>query len=143
MKVQGVDWVFLTPAYTQNVADTLKAEGDGIFALSEFEPWSSRSGMLTDWRNVMVKGSVPLTSFSQGGYVAASIFVNVLRGIEGDITRESVTQAFKTMKERKVPLMGAPFSFGAAAQHNPNRAAIPVRLDAGKWVVAHFDYITF
>lgn len=143
MKADGIDWVFLTPAYTQNVADTLKTEGDGIYAISEFEPWSSRSGMLTDWRNVMVKGSVPLTSFSQGGYVAASIFVNVLRGIEGDITRESVTRAFKTMKERKVPLMGTPFSFGQAAQHNPNRAAVPVRLDAGKWVVAHWDYITF
>ena len=143
MKAEGVDWVFLTPAYTPNVADTLKGEGDGIYAISEFEPWSSRSGMLTDWRNVMVKGSVPLTSFSQGGYVAASVFVNVLRGIEGDINRESVTRAFKTLKERKVPLMGTPFSFGQAAQHNPNRAAVPVRLDAGKWVVAHWDYITF
>lgn len=143
MKTEGIDWVFLTPAYTQNVADTLKAEGDGIYAISEFEPWSSRSGMLTDWRNVMVKGSVPLTSFSQGGYVAASVFINVLRGIEGDINRESVTHAFRTMKERKVPLMGTPFSFGQAAQHNPNRAAVPVRLDAGKWVVAHWDYITF
>ena len=143
MKAEGIDWVFLTPAYTQNVADTLKTEGEGIYAISEFEPWSSRSGMLTDWRNVMTKGSVPLTSLSQGGYVAASVFVNVLRGIEGDISRESVTRAFKTLKERKVPLMGTPFSFGQAAQHNPNRAAVPVRLDAGKWVVAHFDYITY
>lgn len=142
-KAQGVDWVFLTPAYTQNVADTLKVEGEGIYAISEFEPWSSRSGMLTDWRNVMIKGSVPLTSFSQGGYVAASVFVKVLRGIEGDITRESVTQAFKTLKEQRVPLMGTPFSFGQAAQHNPNRAAVPVRLEAGRWVVAHWDYITY
>ena len=91
----------------------------------------------------MVQGSVPLTSLSQGGYVAASVFISVLRGIEGDITRESVTRAFKTLKERKVPLMGTPFSFGQAAGHNPNRAAVPVRLDAGKWVVAHWDYITF
>lgn len=143
LKAEGIEWVFLTPAYTQNVADTLKAEGNGIYAISEFEPWSSRSGMLTDWRNVMVKGSVPLTSFSQGGYVAASVFVNVLRGIEGDINRDSVTRAFKTLTERKVPLMGTPFSFGQAARHNPNHAAVPVRLDAGKWVVAHWDYITF
>lgn len=143
VKANGIDWVFLTPAYTQNVADLLKADGEGIFAISEFEPWSSRSGMLTDWRNTMLKGNVPLTSFSQGGYVAASVFVTVLRGIEGDIDRESVTHAFKSMKERKVSLMGTPFSFGQAPRHNPNRAAIPVRLEAGKWRVAHWEFIIF
>ena len=143
LKAEGIDWVFLTPAYTKSAADTLKTEGEGIFAISEFEPWSSRSGMLTDWRNMMVRGSVPLTSFSQGGYVAASVFVSVLRGINGEINRESVTRAFKTMRERRVPLMGTPFSFGDGAQHNPNRAAVPVRLEAGKWVVAHYDYIEF
>lgn len=142
LKVGGIDWVFLTPAYTQNVADTLKAEGEGIFAMSEFEPWSSRSGMLTDWRNIMRKSNVPLTSLSQGGYVAASVFVTTLRGIEGDITRESVTRAFESMTPRKVSLMGTPFSFGKAPRHNPNRAAIPVRLEGGKWRVAHWDYIT-
>ncbi|PZO19983.1 MAG: branched-chain amino acid ABC transporter substrate-binding protein [Burkholderiales bacterium] len=143
MKANDIDWVFLTPAYTQDVADTLKAEGEGIFAISEFEPWSSRSGMLTDWRNTMLKGRVPLTSLSQGGYVAASVFVTALRGIEGDITRESVTKAFKSMEPRKVSLMGSPFSFGPAPRHNPNRAAIPVRLEGGKWRVAHWEYITY
>lgn len=141
MKVNGIDWVFLTPAYTQNVAETLKVDGEGIFAMSEFEPWSSRSGMLTDWRNIMVKSKVPLTSLSQGGYVAASVFVTTLRSIEGDITRDSVTKAFQSMAPRKVSLMGTPFSFGNAPRHNPNRAAIPVRLEGGKWRVAHWEYI--
>ncbi|MDO9135580.1 ABC transporter substrate-binding protein, partial [Hydrogenophaga sp.] len=141
MKVDGIDWVFLTPAYTQNVIDTLKADGEGIFAMSEFEPWSSRSGMLTDWRHIMLKNNVPLTSLSQGGYVAASVFVTTLRGIEGDITRESVTKAFQSMAPRKVSLMGTPFSFGNAPRHNPNRAAIPVRIEGGKWRVAHWEYI--
>jgi len=139
--VRGIDWVFLTPAYTENVAATLKTEGEGIYAISEFEPWSSRSGMLTDWRNVMVRGKVPLTSLSQGGYVSASVFVSVLRSIKGEITRESVTAAFKGMDERKVPFMGTPYTFGGSREHNPNRAAIPVRLSAGRWEVAHWDYI--
>ncbi len=142
LHIKGVDWVFLSPAYTDNVARTLGAEGEGIFAMSEFEPWSSRSGMLTDWRNVMVRGKVPLTSFSQGGYIAASIFVNMLRSIPGEITRESVTAAFKAMTPRTVSLIGTPFVFGRGTEHNPNRAAMPVRLETGKWVVAHFEYIT-
>lgn len=141
LQVKGIDWVFLTPAYTENVARVLGAQGEGIYAISEFEPWSSRSGMLADWRNVMVSGNVPLSSFSQGGYVAASVFVSVLRSIPGEITRESVTAAFKTLAPRKVPLMGTPYAFGERNAHNPNRAAVPVRLEAGKWIVAHFDYI--
>lgn len=99
--------------------------------------------MLTDWRNVMVKARVPLTSFSQGGYVAASVFTSVLRGIEGEITRASVTQAFRYMKERRFPLMGMPYAFGPGERHNPNRAAVPVRLEAGRWAVAHFDYLVY
>lgn len=142
MQVNGIDWVFLAPAYTASVAAALGKDGDGIFAMSEFEPWSSRSGMLTDWRTVMLKSNVPLTSFSQGGYVAASVFVNVLRGTQGEITRESVTTAFKSMTDRRVPLMGSPYGFGPGARHNSNRSAVPVRLDAGRWVVAHWDYIT-
>lgn len=141
MKVEGIDWVFLAPAYTANVAAVLGKDGDGIFAMSEFEPWSSRSGMLSDWRNVMTKSKVPLTSFSQAGYVAASVFVSVLRGIEGNITRTSVADAFKSMADLRVPLMGSPYSFGTGTRHNPNRAAVPVRLDAGRWVVAHWEYI--
>lgn len=98
-----IDWVFLTPAYTANIAETLGAKGEGMFALSEFEPWSSRSGMLTDWRNVMTRGKVARTSLSQGGYVAALVFVRVLRTIKGEITRASVTRAFKDMPPRSCP----------------------------------------
>jgi branched-chain amino acid transport system substrate-binding protein len=140
--VKDVDWVFLPPAFTAHVASALADERQNIFAMSDFEPWSSRSGMLTDWRNVMQASSVPLTGFSQGGYVAATVVVQVLRGIKGEITRESVTRAFKTMAPRPIPLMGTPYSFGPGARHNPNRANMPVQLQGGKWVIAHWEYIT-
>lgn len=140
--VKNVDWVFLPSAYTANVAAVLANEGENIFAMSDFEPWSSRSGMLTDWRNMMLASSVPLTGFSQGGYVAASVFVQVLRSIKGEITRESVAQAFKTLTPRPIPLMGTPYGFGPGVRHNANRSNMPVQLQGGKWVIAHWEYIS-
>lgn len=139
--IAGVDWIFLTPAYTAGVAKALGAQGEGIYSLSEFMPWSSRALDLNDWRDTMKRGKVPLTSFSQGGYLAAQIFVSVLRGIKGDITRESVAQAFRALERYDSPLIGTPYSFGTAARHNPNHAILPMVLRDGEWRIAHPDWI--
>lgn len=112
-----------------------------MFAMSEFEPWSSRSGLLSDWRDVMTRGSVPRTSFSQGGYVAALEFVRVLRSIKGKIDLASVTLAFKELTPQKVPMLGSEDEFGPQRAHASNRADVPVQLQQGRWVVAHWDYI--
>lgn len=141
LKVQGGSWVFLTPAYTANVAKLLGPAGNGIFAMSEFEPWTSRSGMLNDWRDVMTRGKVPRTSFSQGGYIAALLFVRALRSIEGDINRESVTRAFKALTPQKVSMLGTAYEFGPGDAHASNRANVPVQLQDGNWRIAHWDFI--
>ncbi|MEO6016555.1 MAG: ABC transporter substrate-binding protein [Polaromonas sp.] len=133
--------IFLGSAYTVQVAEELGSAGEGIYALSEFEPWSSRSGALSDWRNLMNTSKLPVTSSSQGGYVAAQVLVRVLRSIRSEINRESVTQAFRQLHPYDVPMLGMPFSFGAGPSHHPNRAAIPMQLSGGRWRIAHFDWI--
>lgn len=137
----GVDWLFLTPAYTADVARKAGANGDGMFAMSEFLPWSSRALDLTDWRETMNKSKVPLTSFSQGGYLAAQVFVSVLRRIPGEITREAVLNAFRELDRYDSPLIGTPYGFGTAQRHNSNHAIIPMVLRDGQWRVAHADWI--
>lgn len=136
-----IDWLYLTPAYTADVARTVGAEGEGMFAMSEFLPWSSRALDLTDWRETMKRGKVPLTSFSQGGYLAAQVFVDVLRRIQGEITRESVFKAFRELERFDSPLIGTPYSFGAKPRHNANHAIIPMVLRDRQWRVAHPDWI--
>lgn len=138
---EDVDWLFLTPAYTADVARKAGATGDGMFAMSEFLPWSSRALDLTDWRETMNKGKVPLTSFSQGGYLAAQVFVSVLRRIPGEITRESVLDALRKLERYESPLIGTPYSFGDKPRHNANHAIIPMVLREGQWRVAHPDWI--
>lgn len=139
--IRGIDWLFLTPAYSADIPVALGAIGDGIYAMSEFTPWSSRSMDLKDWRSVMKRGNVPLTSFSQGGYLAAEIFVATLRTIQGEITRESVTTAFHRMQPYSTPLIGTPFRFGQADRHSSNRAIVPMILREGAWRIAHFDWM--
>jgi len=133
--------LFLGSAYTEQVARALGADAEGVYAISEFEPWSSRSGSLSNWRDLMTRAKVPVTSSSQGGYVAAQVFVHVLRGIPGEINRESVARAFRALTRFEPAMVGMPFTFGDAAMHHPNRAAIPVQMIEGRWRIAHHEWI--
>lgn len=132
----NVPQLFLTPAYTERVATELGGASMPLYAMAEFEPWSSRSPSLTDWRNVMQRGKVPLSSFSQGGYTAAQLFVRTLRGMEGEITRARVTEALRSVKEMELSMIGTVLSISQESAHNPNRATLPMKLDQGRWRIA-------
>ncbi|MFC4049130.1 ABC transporter substrate-binding protein [Actinomadura syzygii] len=142
-KVKGIKWLFLAPAYTVEIAKALGPAGKDVVALSEFEPYTdSKSTINQDWRNTMAGHKVPLTSFAQGGYLAATHLVEVLRGIKGDITRESVTKAMKDLKPLPSNMTGTPFAFGPGDAHAPNTSAKFVKPDGnGGWTVLTPDWI--
>lgn len=137
----NVPLVFLGAAYTSQIAETLGSNGEGIYAMSEFEPWTSRSGQLSRWRDLMMANRVPLTSASQGGYLAAQILVKAMRSIKGEITRESVTRALQQMPPYELPMLGMPFYFGEGRAHHPNQTVIPVQLLSGRWRIAHHEWL--
>lgn len=138
LKAQGlkVHEISLTSVYTDKVAKELTQAGaEGIYANSEFEPYLSSSPALKQWRALMKKAGVPQTSFAEGGYLAATFFVQALRSIRGPITRQSVAKALLTLKPIKNPMMGSPYSFGPGKAHNPNRSSKFVQVQNGRWVV--------
>jgi len=147
LQAQGIDdmaWVGLTSGYTADVAETLGSIGAGSEILhvnSEFEPFTLDSPVLDDWRALMTEAGVPLTSFAEGGYLAATIMVDVLRGIDGPITRESVSEALLALEGYEHPMIGSPYSFGDAPAHNPNRASKFLRLEGGEWQLATDDWV--
>ena len=141
-KVTGIDWVFLTSNYTDKVAQTLGADGEGLYANSEFEPYGGSSAALADWKQTMTAANVPLNSFAQGGYLAATYFVQALKSIKGEINRESVSAALSTLTSVVNPLVGTPYSFAPAEKHNSNRASKFVQLKGGTWVTVTPDWIT-
>jgi branched-chain amino acid transport system substrate-binding protein len=139
--VTGITWIFLTPAYTENVAKVLGEDGDGIYANSEFEPFLTPSPVLEDWLSLMNSAGVARTSFSEGGYLAATLFVDVLKSVKGEINRTSVTAALRDLKPISTPMMGTPYTFGSATQHAANSSSKFVQLHDGQWVVETEDFV--
>jgi branched-chain amino acid transport system substrate-binding protein len=133
--LDNIDWLSLTSAYSEAVATELQRQGTlGLFANSEFLPFSSQDSRLDSWRSTLSASGVPPTSLSMGGFVSAEILVEVLKSIDGPITRESVTKAFKELDEVTHPLLGMPFIFGNGTSHNPNRASQMVQVTESGWV---------
>ena len=139
--LHDIVWIGLTSYYTDAIASQLGSAGNGLRANSEFEPYGSGSPVLNDWKTLMTSAGVPLTSFAQGGYLAATIFVDALRGIDGEITRESVAEALLNLEPYETPLLGTPYTFGPGDAHAPNQASKFVELRDGQWVTAADDWV--
>jgi branched-chain amino acid transport system substrate-binding protein len=141
--INNIKWLFLASTYTAEAAKALGPDGKNVVALSEFEPYTEAASPVNkDWRDTMTKHKVPLTSFSQGGYLAAKHLVSVLEGIKGDITRESVTKAMKDLKPLSSQMTGMPFAFGGGKSHASNLSAKFVSPDGkGGWKVLTDDWI--
>jgi branched-chain amino acid transport system substrate-binding protein len=139
-----VTWLLLTSVYSENYAKAISNAGAGVHVPAEFYPFTDAGSPQTkDWRELMTKNKIPLTSFSQGGYLAAKYFLDVLKGIQGDITRESVTKALREMKPVSDPMVGTPYVFGPARTHHDNTAGWPIKLASGtnKWELAAQDWL--
>ena len=90
----------------------------------------------------MEANDVPLTSFAIGGYLAAKILVDTLDGLDGDVTRESVSAALAALESSETPLLGNPYSFGVADAHNPNRSSMIVELVDGTWATLTGEWVS-
>lgn len=130
---KNLSTVFLTPAYTARVAAELGSPSVPIYCLSEFEPWSSRSTALVDWRETMRQAKVPLSSFSQGGYSSAQLFVNIVRDMDGEVTRKGFADAVRAVNNMNLSMLGARFAVGEGKAHNPNRTNLAMKLEGGAW----------
>lgn len=143
-ETQGLDVqiIGLTSGYTAAVAEQLGATGNGLVLASEFEPFTDTdSAALSDWRALMEEAGVPQTSFAEGGYLAATIMVGVLAGIDGEVTRESVAAALLGLEPVDTGLTGTPYAFGEGDAHGSNRAAKFVELVDGAWVVKTPEWV--
>ena len=134
-------WIGLTPYYTDAIAAQLGSAGNGLRANSEFEPYGSDSPALDDWKALMTSAGIPLSSFAQGGYLAGTIFVDVLQRIDGEITRESIAEALLAMEPYHTPLMGTPYTFGPGDAHAPNQASKFVEMRDGDWGTAIDEWV--
>ncbi|MDI5980530.1 ABC transporter substrate-binding protein [Amycolatopsis magusensis] len=139
-----VTWLLLTSVYSENYAKAISNAGAGVYVPAEFYPFTdAESSQNREWRDLMTRNGIPLTSFSQGGYLAAKYFLDVLRGITGEVTRESVTRALREMQPISDPMVGTPYVFGPGETHHANTAGWPIKLASGtnRWELAAEDWL--
>jgi len=135
-KITGINWLFLSPGYTEEVAKALADTRQPVYVGTEWEPYTDvNSEANKSWIASMNAAKRPLTAFSQGGYLAAQVFIDLVKGIDGPVTREAVTAALVRMKPAKYPLAGSPYVFGEGAAHAPMQSTKIMKLDHGQWKV--------
>ncbi len=142
------DILHFTSGYTQAVADAVGTPAGRTYANSEFEPFTEvDSPALADWFELMDAAGVPLTSFAQGGYLAALATIEILEsaGIEdGDddaTQRDKVGDAVLNMAPYNNDMLGTPYTFGDAPAHGSNQASKFVELVDGAWVTVTDEFI--
>jgi branched-chain amino acid transport system substrate-binding protein len=102
----------LTSGYSLQLLDASGGTLEGVYANSEFEPYTGDpanfSDDVKDYIALAEGAGEPLTSFGQGGWISANIVIKALESIDGELTKESVNEAFKNV-EFETPMLGAPF----------------------------------
>ena len=78
------------------------------------EPWHETTSRNQAYIDLMKKNNVGLDEFSTAGYISAMAFVEALKSIKGEVTRESVGEALKKL-QYKTTMLAEPYSFNAPA----------------------------
>lgn len=139
--ITGIDWVFLASGYTEGVASALAQSEQPVYVGTEWEPYTLENEANADWRALMVEAGLEPSAFSQGGYLAGKVITDVIAGIEGEVTRESVSEALRNMAPASYPIAAGPYLFGKGAQDGPMRATKVVKLENGDWSVVTSDWL--
>jgi branched-chain amino acid transport system substrate-binding protein len=132
-----VKWACSTPCNTDFLADALGSAWNGKLGVNaELNLTSATGPDSTLYREVLKKYApkIALGSFSQMGYVEASIAVKALLGISGDLTAKSVNDAFKAVKDYQTDILCKPWYYGDAALHIPNNTDRTTTPQDGKMV---------
>ena len=88
------------------------------------------------------QGSDPRDSFSQAGYLSAKAMVQVLRSVDGDITRDSVLAGLKSMDPVESDLLCGPWAFGPGARHNANQSGRVATVTGDSWEVSRDCFLS-
>jgi branched-chain amino acid transport system substrate-binding protein len=118
-----VKWACSTPCNTDFLADALGPQwNDKLGVNAELNLTNATDPDSTLYRDVLKKYApkIPLGSFSQMGFVEGAIATTAMLGIKGDITPESVNEAFKNVKDFKTGILCKPWYYGDAPLHIPN-----------------------
>lgn len=140
-KIEGIDWLFLAPGYSEGVAAALAASPQPIYVGTEWEPYTEASDANKDWASAMEAAGLKKTAFTQGGYLAATVMADVIASIDGPVTRDSVTAKLKEGIEMPYSIIGSAYKFGDAPSHSSMQATKIMQLQGGKWTLITPEWV--
>jgi branched-chain amino acid transport system substrate-binding protein len=132
-----VKWACSTPCNTDFLAEALGPQWNGKLGVNAELNLTGAAGPDSElYRAVQKKyaPNIPLGSFSQMGFVEASIAVKALMSVTGEFTAASVNQAFKNVKNFQTDILCKPWYYGDAPLHLPNNTDRTVVPQDGKMV---------
>jgi branched-chain amino acid transport system substrate-binding protein len=130
-------WGCSTPCNTDFLAEALGTEWDDRLLVNAELNLTDAEGEDSELYRAILEeyaSDIPLGSFSQMGFTEALIATDALLGIEGEITKESVNEAFKNVKNFETDILCAPWYFGDAPLHIPNNVDRTVTPQGGVMV---------
>jgi branched-chain amino acid transport system substrate-binding protein len=118
-----VKWACSTPCNTDFLADALGTTFDDKLGVNAELALVSIDAPDTNlYKEILKKYApdIPLGSFSQFGFLEARIASEAMLGIDGEVNKESVNEAFKNVKDFKTDMLCKPYYYGEAPLHIPN-----------------------
>jgi branched-chain amino acid transport system substrate-binding protein len=119
--IDKVVWASSTPPNDPSVAQALGPAWDGKFLINaEFNVLDSGKPDQNHMNEIRQKYApdVNSSSFAQMGYLAGRVATDALLSIKGDITKESVNNAFKSVKNFTSDLWCKPWYFDSTVGKN-------------------------
>jgi branched-chain amino acid transport system substrate-binding protein len=119
--IDAVVWASSTPPNDPSLAAELSEAWNGKFLINaEFNVLDSGEPDQEHMNAIQAEYApdVPISSFAQMGYLAGRIATDALLGIEGDITKESVNEAFRGVTNFVSDIFCAPWYFDSTVGSN-------------------------
>jgi branched-chain amino acid transport system substrate-binding protein len=136
--VDSVVWASSTPPNDPSVAQALGAAWNGKFLINaEFNVLDSGQPDQNHMNEVREQYAPDInsSSFAQMGYLAGRVATDALLGIQGDITKESVNEAFRSIKNFTSDIWCKPWYFDSTVGSNvSNNVDITVSPQDGNMV---------
>jgi branched-chain amino acid transport system substrate-binding protein len=118
-----VQWACSTPCNTDFLADALGGAFDDKLGVNAELNLVSVDAPDTNLYKQVLKDyapDIPLGSFSQMGFLEGRIATEAMNGIDGEITKESVNEAFKNVENFETDILCKPWYYGDGPLHIPN-----------------------
>jgi branched-chain amino acid transport system substrate-binding protein len=127
----SVKWACSTPCNTDFLAEALGSQWNGKLGVNAELNLTTAAGPDSElYRAVRERYApdIPLGSFSQMGFVEASIVVEALLSVSGELTAQSVNEAIRNVEDFETDILCKPWYYGDAPLHIPNntdRTVVP------------------